>query len=180
MVVWCDCVGDLQWRRDPLPCGGPTLPHPAAGRRAETRETSHCSLCHRDVSIHSEFSIYCMQWVLLSSKPHLCIRQYCLCVTLPCGSSYTLKASGNLGRRARAACHLIEWIDCTHFPGHYPHTVRNWCLSVGGRIQRRGQLSHNCPPLWRGYWHPFLATLSLVWCYWIPFKKRSSLVSVYS
>ncbi len=46
VVVWCDCVGDLQWRKDPLPCRGPTLPHPAAERGAETRETSQCSLCH--------------------------------------------------------------------------------------------------------------------------------------
>ncbi len=22
VVVWCDCVGDLQWRTDPLPCRG--------------------------------------------------------------------------------------------------------------------------------------------------------------
>ncbi len=46
VVVRCDCVGDLQWRTDSLPCRGPTLPHPAAGRRTETRETSQCSLCH--------------------------------------------------------------------------------------------------------------------------------------
>ncbi len=55
VVVWCDCVGGLQWRTDPLPCRGPTVPHPAAGRGAETRETSQRSLCHRDVSVHSEF-----------------------------------------------------------------------------------------------------------------------------
>ena len=58
VVVWCDCVGGLQWRTDPLPCRGPTLPHPAAGRGAETRETSQCSLCHWDVSVPSIVAIY--------------------------------------------------------------------------------------------------------------------------
>ena len=53
VVVRCDCMGGFQWRTDPLPCRGPTVPHPAAGRGAETRETSHCSLCHRDVSVYT-------------------------------------------------------------------------------------------------------------------------------
>ena len=53
VVIWCDCVGGLQWRTDPLPCRGPVVPHPAAGGGAETRETSHCSLCHRDVSVYT-------------------------------------------------------------------------------------------------------------------------------
>ncbi len=58
VVIWCDCVGGIQWRKDSLPCRGPVVPHPAAGGGAETQETYQPSLCHRDVSVHS--------WVLLS------------------------------------------------------------------------------------------------------------------
>ncbi len=58
VVVRCDCVGDLQWRTDPLPCRKPTVPYPAAGRGAKTRETSQCSLCHRDVSVLIEILYY--------------------------------------------------------------------------------------------------------------------------
>ncbi len=57
VVVWCDFVGDLQWRKDPLSCPWPAVPHPAAKREAETRETSQRSLCHRDVSVYSDFII---------------------------------------------------------------------------------------------------------------------------
>ena len=53
VVVWCDCVGDLQWRTDPLPCRGPAVSHSAAGRGAETRQTAQRSMCHRDVSAPS-------------------------------------------------------------------------------------------------------------------------------
>ncbi len=66
VVVWCDCVGDLQWRTGRLPCRGPTLPHPAAERGAETRETYQCSLCHRDVSVHSKFPGWCTYIVAVS------------------------------------------------------------------------------------------------------------------
>ena len=53
VVIWCDCVGGIQWRKDSLPCRGPVVPHPAAGGGAETQETYQPSLCHRDVSVHS-------------------------------------------------------------------------------------------------------------------------------
>ncbi len=89
VVVRCDCVGGLQWRTDPLPCYGPTLPHPAAGGRAETRETSQRSMCHRDVSAPSLY-VYCgSTWLSAVHKP-----------SLPLLESAWLKGEG---------CHVIHY-----------------------------------------------------------------------
>ncbi len=61
VVVWCHCVGGIQWRTDPLPCRRPAVPHPTTGGGAETQETSQRSLFHRDVSVHSNLSTYLRQ-----------------------------------------------------------------------------------------------------------------------
>ena len=44
VVVWCDGVGDIQWRTITLPWSGPSRNGGAAGDRQEDEQTHQCCL----------------------------------------------------------------------------------------------------------------------------------------
>ena len=49
VVVWCDRVGGLQWRPDPLPCIGPNVSSGSTQRGQEIGASSECCLFYRNV-----------------------------------------------------------------------------------------------------------------------------------
>ncbi len=50
MVIWCDRVGGLQWRPDPLSRNGPDVPGGSTQRGQEIGTSPKYCLLYRDVS----------------------------------------------------------------------------------------------------------------------------------